>query len=57
MCNLASIYCSLGRFQDALELAQHGLRVHQAAAKPSFQGIQNCQVLIHQIKQRKKQGI
>ena len=50
MCNLASIYFSLGRVQGAVELAQHGVRVHQAAADPSAVGIQNCEELIRQIK-------
>ena len=42
--------------QEALELAQNGIRVHQAAEEPSVLGIQNCQTLIHEIKQRRNQG-
>jgi hypothetical protein len=56
MCGLAVIYITSGRLQEALELAQNGIRVHQAAEEPSVLGIQNCQTLIHEIKQRRNQG-
>ncbi len=50
LCGLASIYCTLGRLNDALQLARDALRVHQAGIEPSTVGIENCQVIILRIK-------
>ena len=53
----AVIYIESGRLQEALEMAQNGARVHQAAEEPSALGIRTYQTLIREIKQRQKQGI
>jgi hypothetical protein len=57
LCGLASIYCTLGRLKDALQLAHESLRVHQAGVEPSTEGIKNCHELILGIKQALANGI